>query len=174
MISRLWTLEASGKEEDGVTPSPDKTRHQRHSIRRAIRTNLAILVFIAILTVGAVLLDIPARWFEEGAKLAPAKGDFQSISSALHTYKINVGHYPSTEQGLQALVERPTIPPLPDDWVKIADKVPTDPWKNEYRYRCFPEGSPYPFELISNGPDGMEGTKDDRSSLHQPHPNSKP
>ena len=139
-----------------------------------MKTNAAVLVFIAVLTVGAVLLDIPARWFEEGAKLAPIKGDFQSISSALRTYKINAGHYPSTEQALQALVERPTIPPLPDDWVKIADRVPTDPWKNEYCYRCLPEGSHQPFELISNGPDGVEGTKDDRSSLYQPHPNSKP
>ena len=102
------------------------------------------------------------------------KADFQSIRAALGTYKINAGHYPTTEQGLQALVERPTIPPLPEDWVKIMDKIPTDPWKNEYRYRCFPEDSPHPFELISNGPDGIEGTKDDRSSLHQSHPNSKP
>jgi len=139
-----------------------------------MKTTSAPLVVIAVLLLGAFLLDIPSRWFEEGAKLAPAKGDFQSISSALRTYKINAGHYPSTEQGLKALVERPTIPPFPDDWLPISQKVPTDPWKNEYRYRCFAEGSPQPFELISNGPDGIEGTIDDRSSLHQPHPNSKP
>jgi general secretion pathway protein G len=123
------------------------------------------------------LLIAVVIWIEtggEGAGISRPMSDFQSLSSALKTYKINTGHYPSTEQGLQALVERPTIPPFPDDWVKIADKVPTDPWKNEYRYRCFPEGSPQPFELISNGPDGIEGTKDDRSSLHRSHPNSKP
>lgn len=139
-----------------------------------MRTDSAILLFIAVLVAGAFVFEKPDQWFQDGAKLAPVKGDFQSISSALKTYKISAGHYPSTEQGLQALVERPTIPPLPEDWVKIADKVPTDPWKNEYRYRSFPEGSPHHFELISNGPDGIEGTKDDRSSLHQPHPNSKP
>ena len=127
-----------------------------------MKTNLAILVFIAVLTVGAVVFDVPARWFEEGAKLAPVKGDFQSISSALRAYKTIAGHYPSTEQGLRALVERPTVPPFSEDWVKIAERVPTDPWKNEYRYRSFPEGSPHHFELISNGPDGIEGTNDDR------------
>ncbi len=100
----------------------------------------------------------------DSAVISHVSPDFSAISSALRTYKINAGHYPSTEQGLKALVERPTIPPFPDDWVQIADRVPTDPWKNEYRYRCFPEGSPHPFELISNGPDGIEGTKDDRSS----------
>jgi general secretion pathway protein G len=129
-----------------------------------MKTNSAILVFVAVLVVGAVILDIPARWFEEGAKLAPIKGDFHSISSALRTYKINAGHYPSTEQGLQALVERPTIPPIPDDWVKLDTNVPTDPWKNEYRYRCLPDSSPRPFELRCVGPDGIEGSKDDRVS----------
>jgi len=129
-----------------------------------MKTNAAVLVFIAVLTVGAVLLDIPARWFEEGAKLAPIKGDFQSISSALRTYKINAGHYPSTEQGLQALVERPTTPPLPDDWVKLDTNVPTDPWKNEYRYRRLPDSSPRPFELRCVGPDGVEVNEDDRVS----------
>jgi general secretion pathway protein G len=129
-----------------------------------MKTNSAILVFVAVLVVGAVIFDIPARWFEEGAKLAPIKGDFHSISSALRTYKINAGHYPSTEQGLQALVERPTIPPIPDDWVKLDTNVPTDPWKNEYRYRCLPDSSPRPFELRCVGPDGIEGSKDDRVS----------
>jgi general secretion pathway protein G len=129
-----------------------------------MKTNSAILVFVAVLVVGAVILDIPARWFEEGAKLAPIKGDFHSISSALRTYKINAGHYPSTEQGLQALVERPTIPPIPDDWVKLDTNVPTDPWKNEYRYRRLPDSSPRPFELRCVGPDGIEGSKDDRVS----------
>jgi general secretion pathway protein G len=129
-----------------------------------MKTNSAILVFVAVLVVGAVIFDIPARWFEEGAKLAPIKGDFHSISSALRTYKINAGHYPSTEQGLQALVERPTIPPIPDDWVKLDTNVPTDPWKNEYRYRRLPDSSPRPFELRCVGPDGIEGSKDDRVS----------
>ena len=139
-----------------------------------MKTTSALLVFIGVLAVGAVLLKRPDKWFEEGAKPAPVKGDFSSISSALKTYKINAGHFPSTEQSLQALIERPTTPPFPDDWVKIAERIPTDPWKNEYRYRCFPEGSPQPFELISNGPDRVEGTKDDRSLLNQSHPNSKP
>ena len=128
-----------------------------------MKTNSVVIAFIAIITFGVIVLHPPNRWFEDEVKLAPVKSDYHSISSALRTYKINAGHYPSTEQGLQALVDRPTIPPFPEDWVKIADRVPKDPWRNEYRYRCFPEGSPRPFELISNGPDGIAGTKDDRS-----------
>lgn len=134
---------------------------------------------LAITGLGVFSLFIAVViWIEstsdERAVISEVRPDFSSIGSALRSYKISAGHYPSTEQGLQALVERPTTPPLPEDWVKIMTKVPTDPWRNEYRYRCFPEGSPHPFELISNGPDGIEGTKDDRSSLDQPHSNSKP
>lgn len=160
-----------------------------------MKTNISVLVFIAVLALGAIRFEIPSRWFGTRYKIAKVRADFnslgaalrsykinadsmeadlQSLSSALRTYKINTGRYPSTEQGLQALVERPTTPPLPDDWVQMMTKVPTDPLKNEYRYRCFPEGSPHHFELISNGPDGIEGTKDDRSMSDQSHPNSKP
>lgn len=108
------------------------------------------------------------------AVISDVRSDFTSIGSALRSYKINTGHYPSTEQGLQALVDRPTISPLPENWVQIMTKVPTDPWRNEYRYRSFPESSPQTFELISNGPDGIEGTKDDRSLSDRSHQNSKP
>jgi general secretion pathway protein G len=88
--------------------------------------------------------------------------DFQSISSALKTYQINAGRPPTTEQGLEALVTRPTLEPLPEDWVKIADKVPTDPWRRPYRYRELPaQGGVFRWELRSVGPDGMTENEDD-------------
>lgn len=126
------------------------------------------LKLVAIVILGATLLRITAHLFIGNVTGTPktmrVKADFQAIGSALNSYKINAGHYPTTEQGLQALVERPTIPPLPDDWVKIWQKVPTDPWKNEYRYRRLHDSSPRPFELRCVGPDGVEGNEDDRVS----------
>lgn len=160
-----------------------------------MKTNISVLVFIAVLALGAIRFEIPSRWFGTRYKIAKVRADFdslgaalrsykinadsmegdlQSLSSALRTYKINTGHYPSTEQGLKALVERPTTPPIPDNWVQIMTKVPTDPWRNEYRYRSFPEGSPQTFELISNGADGIEGTKDDRSLSDRQQQRTKP
>ncbi len=130
-----------------------------------MKTNSVVIVFIAVLIVGVIALHPPHRWFEDEVKLAPVKSDYHSLSSALRTYKINAGHYPSTEQGLQALVERPTIPPLPDDWVQIWGKIPTDPWRREYQYRLVGEAPHDRFELRSLGLDGIEGTKDDQSSL---------
>jgi general secretion pathway protein G len=140
-------------------------------------SNLAKPLAISGLGVFSLIIAV-VIWIEstsgERAVISDHRADFQSIGSALMTYRINAGHYPSTEQGLKALVERPTIPPLPDDWVQVMTKVPTDPWRNEYRYRCFPEGSPQPFELISNGADGIEGTKDDRSSSDRQQQRTKP
>jgi general secretion pathway protein G len=110
----------------------------------------------------------------DSAVISDNRADFHSIGSALRSYRISAGHYPSTEQGLKVLVECPTTPPFPENWVQIMTKVPTDPWRNEYRYRSLPEGPPQAFELISNGPDGIEGTKDDRSFSDRQQQRTKP
>jgi len=96
---------------------------------------------------------------------ARVRGDFNSIGAALKTYKIDTGFYPSTEQGLRALVESPKTEPTPKRWNKIADRVPTDPWTREYRYRLLPEDDPRGYELRTAGPDGTDGNEDDFSSL---------
>lgn len=98
------------------------------------------------------------------AKPQMVKADFHSISSALDLYRKTTGDYPTTDQGLMALVTRPETLPEERDWQSIATKVPTDPWKNEYRYRRLPDSSPRPFELRCVGPDGVEGNEDDRVS----------
>ena len=92
------------------------------------------------------------------------KGDFNSIGSVLKMYKINNGFYPTTAQGLKALVSRPSGAPAPKSWTALADSVPTDPWGQEYNYK-FPGGKvATEFELISKGKDGQLGTEDDMSS----------
>jgi general secretion pathway protein G len=93
--------------------------------------------------------------------------DFNAIGSSLKTYRLNAGHYPSNRQGLEALVSKPTTDPVPRRWVKIADRIPTDPWNNEYRYRLLPEEDDRGFELLSAGKDGQFGTKDDLTSLDE-------
>jgi general secretion pathway protein G len=88
--------------------------------------------------------------------------DFQSGSAALKTYQMNAGQPPTTEQGLEALVTRPTLEPLPEVWVQIAEKVPMDPWKQPYHYRLLSEADGvFRWELRSGGPDGIAGNEDD-------------
>lgn len=117
--------------------------------------------FMALLLVLLLLDSIPGG---SGAKPQRVKADFTSISSALDLYHKTTGDYPTTDQGLMALVTRPETLPEERDWQTIATKVPTDPWKNEYQYRRLPDSSPRPFELRSIGPDGVAGSEDDRVS----------
>lgn len=117
--------------------------------------------FMALVVAFLFLDSFPGG---SGAKPQLVKADFQSISSALETYHKNTGDYPTTDQGLMALVSRPETLPEESDWEAIATQVPTDPWKNEYRYRRLPNSSPRPFELRCMGPDGLEGNEDDQVS----------
>lgn len=100
----------------------------------------------------------------DGAKLQRVEGDFNAIGSALRTYKINAGHYPSTQQGLRALVDRPGGTPQPRRWTSLMKVVPQDPWGQDYVYRFPGRKDPTEFELVSRGGDGQENTSDDISS----------
>ena len=100
----------------------------------------------------------------QGTVLHRVPSDLQSISSALITYAINAGRPPTTEQGLEALVMRPNLKPIPGDWVQVAEKVPMDPWRQPYHYRLLSESDGvFRWELRSSGPDGLKGNHDDRA-----------
>jgi general secretion pathway protein G len=90
--------------------------------------------------------------------------DFKSIQSALDIYKQNAGNYPTTAQGLKALVERPGSEPLPSRWTHIMKMEPLDPWKNPYGYKFPGRKDPTKPELLSAGPDRQFGNEDDLSS----------
>ena len=92
------------------------------------------------------------------------ESDFKSFESALAMYKLNGKSYPSTAQGLKALVEKPTDDPVPVRWVQIMPKIPLDPWGNPYAYRFPGSKDPMKPKFISCGPDGIIGTGDDLGS----------
>jgi general secretion pathway protein G len=100
----------------------------------------------------------------EGAAIQRVKGDFNSLGSVLKMYKINNGFYPSTAQGLKALVNRPGGSPVPKSWTALADSVPRDPWGEEYIYRFPGSKVASEFELVTKGKDTQLGTEDDMSS----------
>lgn len=125
--------------------------------------------WLTVFAVGVALFSAYALWLmilefgSPGVKLSRVKGDFPSMDSAIRTYAINAGRPPSTEQGLEAMVSRPTAEPLPDDWVQLMTSVPTDPWKNPYQYReLLSRNGTFRWELHSAGPDGKPLTEDDR------------
>jgi general secretion pathway protein G len=122
-------------------------------------TLIELMVVIVILGLLAGVI-IPRFMGEtDKAKVATTKMQIASLESALKMYKLDNGSYPSTEQGLQALVEAPTAGNLPTNWRKGGylekGKVPKDPWKNDYIYIC--PGSHGDFDLSSYGADGEPG-----------------
>jgi general secretion pathway protein G len=121
-----------------------------------------MLVVIIIATLAAMLVPRFAGRSEE-AKKAAAKADVEAnLSNALDLYEADNGAYPTTDQGLGALVALPSSPPVPAHWKGPYLKKSTfkDPWGNPYQYR-FPGTHGGDYDLFSMGPNGAEGGGDD-------------
>jgi general secretion pathway protein G len=117
-------------------------------------TLLEILVVIAILGLLIGLVAPAALRQLGGAKLSIAKQSIERIGSTLDLYKLDVGNYPTTEQGLQALVEKPEdTTGWAGPYVK-SDSVPVDPWRHPFVYRNPSERSGHDYDLCSLGPTG--------------------
>lgn len=121
-------------------------------------TLIEIMVVVVILGIlaGIVVPRIMDR--PDTARVEAAKQDIRAIESALNLYRLDNNHYPSTDQGLEALVEEPTSEPQPRNWQGYLDRVPTDPWGNEYQYLNPGEhGDIDIYSLGANGETGGEG-----------------
>jgi general secretion pathway protein G len=97
-------------------------------------TLVEIMVVVVILGILAVLIVPRVVGRTDEARAVAAKQDVAAIMQALKLYRLDNGRYPSTEQGLAALVAKPPSAPAPANWQKYLDKVPKDPWGNLYLY----------------------------------------
>ncbi len=118
-----------------------------------------IEIMVVIIILGILVGLIVPRFMEkpEKARVVKAKMQIESISAALKEYKLDNGDYPTTEQGLEALVEKPSIGKVPQKYPEKGyfPKIPKDPWGNDYVY--ISPGEHGDFDLISYGADGEEG-----------------
>jgi len=121
-------------------------------------TLIEIMVVVVIISVliGLVAPNIMGR--VDQAKVTAGKADIATMSQALEMYRIDNGSYPTTDQGLQALVEKPGGTPEPRNWNAAGymkkKTLPKDPWGNDYQYVRYPDGR---FDIVSLGADGREG-----------------
>ena len=128
--------------------------------RRAGFTLVEILVVIAIISLlaGVVLLNI-APQIGMGSQAA-AKAQIQVLSSAATTYRMAHGRYPTQQQGLESLVQKPSQEPIPENYPDggylSGRVVPPDPWKRPYVY-LIPGRKDENFEILSYGADGEPG-----------------
>ncbi len=123
-------------------------------------TLIELLIVIVILGILATFLVPKIMQKPDEARVAKAKNDIMAIETALKMYKMDNGMYPTTMQGLKALITKPTIPPIPQhyksDGYLDTNQVPKDPWGNPYIYRS-PGDNGRAYEIISLGADGKEG-----------------
>lgn len=141
---------------------PDSGPAARRDLRRRAGFTLieimAVVVIIGLLStiVGAVVFSQVDK-----ARVTTAQSQIKSLESALEFYRMDNARYPTTEQGLQALVQRPNIEPVPKNYrpegYLAKGRVPLDPWGNPYEYRSPGEHNPYSFDLWSWGADGAPG-----------------
>ncbi|MBF6057975.1 MULTISPECIES: type II secretion system major pseudopilin GspG [Thiomicrorhabdus] len=113
---------------------------------------MVVVVILAVLATFVVpkLMDRP-----DEARIVKAKQDIGAISSALQLYKLDNYNFPTTDQGLEALVTKPDSDPEPKHWKKLLDQLPKDPWGNPYLY--LQPGEHGEFDLFTYGADGMDG-----------------
>jgi general secretion pathway protein G len=133
-------------------------------------TLLEIMVVVVILSILALYVGPKIIGRPQEARINAAKMQIQSIETALKLYKLDNGVYPSTEQGLDALVQPPEIGQLAKTWRKGGylekTKVPKDPWGNDYVYLCPGVNNPEEFDLMSYGVDGQPGGEGENADIN--------
>ena len=128
-------------------------------------TLIEILLVVLIIGVLAALTVPNLVGKGEKAKISAAKVEMGALlGTALDLYEMDNGKYPTTEQGLKALITKPVIDPPPKNWngpyLKKKKQVPKDPWGNEYVYVCPGGHNPDAYDLSSLGYDGIQSADD--------------
>lgn len=124
-----------------------------------------LLVLVILAALAAVVVPKFTKRSEQ-AKITAAGVDVAHIELAMDTFEVDCGRYPTTEEGIKALVEQPSNA---DGWhgEYLKRGVPKDPWGNAYVYQCPGRHNTSGYDLYSFGPDGQDGTDDDIDNWSQ-------
>ena len=133
-----------------------KTLHPQLRRRRQRGfTLIELMVVLAIIGVLAALIVPNVLGRADEARVTAARTDVGNLMQALKLYRLDNQRFPSAEQGLQALVTRPTVEPLPLNWKPYVEKLPRDPWGRPYQY--LNPGLQGEVDVLSLGADGQPG-----------------
>ncbi|MBD3585672.1 type II secretion system major pseudopilin GspG [Salinimonas sp. HHU 13199] len=124
-------------------------------------TLIEVMVVLFIIGIMAAIVAPQILGESDNARLQKAALDIRQLENTLQMYKLKNSRYPTTEQGLDALVTAPTIEPIPRNYPSdgFIDRIPNDPWGNPYELMS--PGEMGTIDIYSNGPDLQPGTDDD-------------
>jgi general secretion pathway protein G len=130
------------------------------------RTNDGFTLLEIMLVVTIIALLLGAAIYKLGGNVEYSRhvrisSDIQGINTQLKLYESMNGFFPSTEQGLQALVTQPSSDPQPTRWYQLYKELPKDPWNDTYIYVNPGRKNPNSYDLYSAGPDRRPDTADD-------------
>ncbi|HZH06559.1 MAG TPA: type II secretion system major pseudopilin GspG [Lautropia sp.] len=132
----------------GRSPRGDRPRQRGFTL-------IELMVVIMILGVLAALVVPRVMTRPDEARAIAARQDIAQIMQQLRLYRLDNSRYPTSEQGIAALVTRPTSGPVPNNWKSYLDKVPNDPWGKPYQY--LNPGIRGEIDVFSLGADGQTG-----------------
>ena len=118
-------------------------------------TLIELMVVLVIIGVLAALVVPNVLDRADDARVTAARTDVNNLMQALKLYRLDNQNYPSAAQGLQALVQKPTVDPIPLNWRPYLDKLPNDPWGRPYQY--LNPGLKFEVDVLSWGADGQSG-----------------
>jgi general secretion pathway protein G len=126
-----------------------------------------LLEMVVVLGIIALILGAAITYSKgigEAARYTATEAKIKECAAKLEAYRLGAGHYPTTEQGLGALVAKPGTGPQPKRWTKQMQSVPKDGWEAEFVYRNPGKRDDSTYEIVSMGGDGKMDTEDDVSS----------
>jgi general secretion pathway protein G len=128
-------------------------------VDRSRFANVAMILLLAFCGISLPRFKIVAQ--VQSDRHPKVEADIMGLSTQLKLYQSMNGFFPTTEQGLHALVEEPNTSPRPHRWYQTFEHLPKDPWGNDYVYRCPGTKHPSAYDLFSPGPDHKPDTADD-------------
>ena len=139
-----------------MTPSshPSFAQHARRRLAAGF-TLIELMVVLVIIGVLAALIVPNVLDRADDARVTAGRTDIANISQALKLYRLDNQRYPTAGQGLQALIAKPTTPPVPGNWRPYLEKLPNDPWGHPYQY--LNPGIKGEVDVMSFGADGQSG-----------------